>query len=101
MIGGGISKTRYSKKLSSIASGHPDGTDALLIQQEQNIAISDTKQANEDLSFADSSMSSAARGVAGRLVMYSQKLISSSEYVPTLRKSAFLNLFSPLQAIRR
>ena len=35
------------------------------------------KQVKEDLSFADSSMSSAAEGVAGRLVMYSQKLVNS------------------------
>ncbi|KAF8799904.1 hypothetical protein BYT27DRAFT_7200885 [Phlegmacium glaucopus] len=81
----GISKTRCASKLSSATSRHLDGTDSLPNQQEQNTATADLSQllsqqaqkVNGDLSFADSSMTSAAGGVAGRLVMYSEKLINS------------------------
>ena len=51
--------------------------------------LSDAEQVNRDYSFADSSMSSAAAGVAGRLVMYSQKLVNSFGYVPSTGPGAF------------
>ena len=80
MIEGGISKTRFDAKLSSITSGVPGRANAF---PNQNRTLSDAEQVNGDYSFADSSVSSATVGVAGRLVMYSQKLISSFGYVPT------------------
>ena len=85
MIEGGISKTRNSTKLPSITSCTPGRANAL---PNQNRAQSDAEQVNGDYSFADSSVSSAAAaGVAGRLVMYSQKLINSFGYVPTYNTS--------------
>lgn len=85
MIEGGISKTRCATKLPA-----PDRTGTLPIQEnKQNTMLSDTEQVNRDYSFADSSMSSAAAGVAGRLVMYSQKLVNSFGYVPSTGPGAF------------
>lgn len=81
MIKGGISKTRCATKLSSITSCDPGRANAL---PNRNRALSGTEQVNGDHSFADLSVGSAAAGVAGRLVMYSQKLINSFGYVPTI-----------------
>ena len=77
--GGGVLKPRCATKLTSITC-LPDGADTSPIQQEQKIAISDPEQVNGDHSLPDSSMDSALGGVASRLVMYSQKLISSFGY---------------------
>ena len=83
MIEGGISKTRNSTKLPSITSCTPGRANALPNQNRAH-----AEQVNGDYSFADSSVSSAAAaGVAGRLVMYSQKLINSFGYVPTYNTS--------------
>jgi hypothetical protein len=80
VIEGGISKTRCATKFSSITS--PGRANAL---PNQYRALSDTEQqVNGDHSFADLSVSSAAAGAAGRLVMYSQKLTNSFGYVPTM-----------------
>ena len=94
MTEGGISKTRCATKLSSITSCAPDRANAF---PNQNRALSDAKQVNGDYSFADSSVSSAtAAGVAGRLVMYSQKLINPFEYVPTYSITPTGNFNFPL-----
>ena len=88
MIEGGISKTRCATRLSPITSCDPGRANALPNQREQNRALFDAEQVNGDhYSFADSSVSSAAAGVAGRLVMYSQQLINSFGYVPTITTS--------------
>ena len=94
MIEGGIFKTRCVTKLSSITSCHPC---TIPIQQEQETPLPDMEPANGDLSFADSSISSAAGGVAGRLVMYGQKLINSFGYVHPIdasRQSAVRRTFN-------
>jgi hypothetical protein len=83
VIEGGISKTRCAAKLTV-----PDRTGTLPIhEKKQNTMLSDTEQVNRDHSFADSSMSSAAAGVAGRLVTYSQKLANSFGYVLYLHRT--------------
>ena len=82
MIEGGISKKpRCAAKLSPITSCAPGRANALPNQQEHNTALPETEK---DYSFADSSVSSATAGVAGRLVTYSQKYIGSFGYVPTI-----------------
>ena len=88
MIEGGISKTRCATtatKLSSItkttcATGR--AADGSFPNLNRGLSDADAEEVNGDHSFADSSLSSAAAGVAaGRLVMYSQKLINSFGYV--------------------